>query len=73
MSDNTFSPGPTPDTVKSAGDYGIVQEKKRLEVRRMLARHPKELLSQYRRGESASVDCPLQRALAGPATGGESK
>jgi hypothetical protein len=46
---------------------------KRREVRRTLARHSKELLSQYRRGESASVDCPLQRALAGLATGGESK
>ena len=46
---------------------------KRREVRRLLARHSKELLSQYRRGESASVDCPLQMALAGPATGGESK
>jgi len=46
---------------------------KRREVRRMLARHSKELLSRYRRGESASLDCPLQRALAGPATGGESK
>ena len=42
---------------------------KRREVRRMLARHSKELLSQYRRGESASVDCPLQRALADSATG----
>ena len=46
---------------------------KRREVRRMLARHSKELLSQYRRGESAAVDCPLQRALAGLATGDESK
>jgi hypothetical protein len=46
---------------------------KRREVRRMLARHSKELLSQYRRGESASVDCPLHRALAGLATGGESE
>jgi len=46
---------------------------KRREVRRILARHSKELLSQYRRGESASLDCPLQRALAGSATGGESK
>jgi len=46
---------------------------KRREVRRMLARHSKELLSQYRRGESASLDCPLQQALAKSATGGESK
>lgn len=44
---------------------------KRREVRRMLARHSKELLSRYRRGESATVECPLHRALAGPATGGE--
>lgn len=42
---------------------------KRREVRRMLARHSKELLSQYRRGEAASMDCPLQRALTGSATG----
>ena len=42
---------------------------KRREVRRMLARHSKKLLSQYRRGESASVDCPLHRALAGLSTG----
>ena len=42
---------------------------KRREVRRMLAGHSKKLLSQYRRGESAAVDCPLQRALAAPATG----
>ncbi len=46
---------------------------KRREVRRMLAQRSKELLSQYRRGESASLNCPLQHALAGPATGGESK
>jgi len=38
---------------------------KRREIRRMLAQHSKELLSQYRRGESASVDCPLQRAFTG--------
>ena len=36
----------------------------RREVRRMLAQHSKELLSQYRRGDSSSADCPLQRALA---------
>ncbi len=46
---------------------------KRREVRRMLARRSKELLSQYRRGESASVDCPLQRALPGLVMGGKSK
>ena len=46
---------------------------KRREVRRMLARHSKELLSQYRREKSIPVDCPLQRALEGLATGGESK
>ncbi len=37
---------------------------KRREVRRMLARHSKELLAQYRRGEPNPVDCPLQKALA---------
>ena len=46
---------------------------KRREVRRMLAGNSKELLSRYRRGEPASVDCPLQRALTGSTTGGESK
>ena len=35
----------------------------RREVRRMLAQRSKELLSRYRRGESISQDCPLQRAL----------
>ena len=45
---------------------------KRREVRRMLAQRSKELLSRYRRGESASVNCPLQRALTEPTTGGES-
>ncbi len=44
---------------------------KRREVRCMLARHSKELLARYRRGESASVDCPLQRALAERPIGGE--
>ncbi|MBT4864531.1 MAG: DUF2293 domain-containing protein [Planctomycetaceae bacterium] len=46
---------------------------KRREVRRMLAGHSKKLLSQYRRGESAAVECPLQRALAAPATREETK
>lgn len=36
---------------------------KRREVRRMLARRSKELLSRYRRGEPASDDCPLRQAL----------
>ncbi len=36
---------------------------KRREVRRMLARRSKELLSQYRQGEAISEDCPLRRAL----------
>jgi hypothetical protein len=40
---------------------------KRREVRRMLARRSKELLDRYRRGESASEECPLQRATAIPA------
>ena len=37
---------------------------KRRDIRRMLAQHSKELLSRYRRGAAASVECPLQRALA---------
>ncbi|HQX53249.1 MAG TPA: DUF2293 domain-containing protein [Planctomycetaceae bacterium] len=37
----------------------------RREVRRMLAQRSKELLSRYRRGESSSKDCPLQKALSG--------
>jgi hypothetical protein len=36
---------------------------KRREVRRMLAQRSKELLTQYRRGESAMNDCPLAKAL----------
>jgi hypothetical protein len=44
---------------------------KRREVRRVLAQHSKALLSRYRRGESISEDCPLQRALAGITTGDE--
>lgn len=35
----------------------------RREVRRMLAQRSKQLLARYRRGESASPECPLQRAL----------
>lgn len=46
---------------------------KRREVRRMLARRSKELLSKYRCGESASVDCPLQRTLADAAKGDDPK
>jgi hypothetical protein len=38
---------------------------KRREVRRMLARRSKELLDRYRRGETASEGCPMQRVLAG--------
>lgn len=45
---------------------------KRREVRKMLARRSKELLSRYRRGESASLDCPLQRALNDTAAKGSS-
>ena len=36
---------------------------KRREVRRMLAQRSKELLSRYRRGESADAGCPLRAAL----------
>jgi hypothetical protein len=44
---------------------------KRREVRRMLARRSKELLSKYRCGEPAFVDCPLQRALEQTTTGSD--
>lgn len=37
---------------------------KRREVRRMLARHSKELLDLYRTGNPVPSDCPLQQALA---------
>lgn len=40
---------------------------KRREVRRMLAQRSKELLHLYRRGESASANCPLVKALSGQA------
>ena len=45
---------------------------KRREVRRMLARRSKELLSQYRQGKAISENCPLRKALAEVSTGGES-
>lgn len=45
---------------------------KRREVRRMLAQRSKELLSRYRRGESISVDCPIQQVMAETMTGEES-
>lgn len=35
----------------------------RREVRRMLAKRSKDLLSRYRRGERADENCPLQKAL----------
>jgi hypothetical protein len=38
---------------------------KRREVRRILAQRSKELLAQYRRGESNGNDCPLAKALRG--------
>ena len=37
---------------------------KRREVRRMLARHSRELLARYRRGEVVAGVCPLERGLA---------
>lgn len=40
---------------------------KRRELRRKLAQRSKELLNRYRCGESVSTDCPLRRALEGPA------
>jgi len=46
---------------------------KRREVRRMLARRSKELLSLYRSNESSPVDCPLQRALTESTTESKSK
>jgi hypothetical protein len=36
---------------------------KRREVRRMMAQRSNELLTRYRRGEPARIDCPLQQAL----------
>ena len=36
---------------------------KRREIRRKLAKRSKKLLSQYREGESVSLECPLQIAL----------
>jgi hypothetical protein len=42
---------------------------KRREVRRMLAQRSKELLARYRRGEPASVNCPLLVALNQAKTG----
>ncbi|MBL4885302.1 MAG: DUF2293 domain-containing protein [Planctomycetaceae bacterium] len=38
---------------------------KRREVRRMLASRSKQLLRQYRKGESISNDCPLQQVFSG--------
>tara|TARA_R110002095_G_scaffold3565_2_gene10957 strand:+ start:2836 stop:3528 length:693 start_codon:yes stop_codon:yes gene_type:complete len=46
---------------------------KRREVRRMLARHSKELLSQYRSNTHASGECPLQRALTETTTESQSQ
>lgn len=37
---------------------------KRREVRRMLAQRSKDLLRRYRDGETATDDCPLQKALS---------
>ena len=45
---------------------------RRRQVRQMLAERSKQLLSRYRQGERPSDDCPLQRALAEPATGAKS-
>jgi hypothetical protein len=36
---------------------------KRREVRRLLARHSKELLGRYRRGEPVPEECPLRKAF----------
>jgi len=38
---------------------------KRREVRRMLAKRSKEMLSRYRIGEAELIDCPLHQALTG--------
>lgn len=40
---------------------------KRRQVRRMLAQRSQELLARYRRGEAAGGQCPLKKALDGPA------
>ncbi len=42
---------------------------KRREIRRMLAQRSKELLARYRRGEPATDDCPLLKALSPTRTG----
>lgn len=42
---------------------------RRREVRRILAQRSQELLEQYRRGEPAPEDCPLQRTLAAGPSG----
>lgn len=39
---------------------------KRREIRRMLAQRSKELLAQYRRGDTFGEICPLKLALANP-------
>jgi hypothetical protein len=42
---------------------------KRREVRRELARRSQELLGRYRRGQTTSVECPLQKALGAESPG----
>ncbi len=43
----------------------IERQRKRREVRRMLAQRSKELLGRYRRGEAVGDECPLKKALRG--------
>lgn len=42
---------------------------KRREVRRMLAQRSQQLLARYRRGEAATGECPLLKALGAGSTG----
>src|ERR1700722_6019643 len=87
MSGNTFTPGPTPNTVRSAdgriltahqttGYDGMVIPRikgKRREVRRLLARRSHEMLDGYRRGSLVPEGCLLQKALATAPLGGQPK
>jgi hypothetical protein len=77
---NTFLPGPTPNTVRSAGGKILTAPKgwilfpsgdaaltRRVKAAgdHWVAQRSKELLARYRRGEANGEECPLQRALVG--------
>jgi hypothetical protein len=68
MTDTTYLPGPTPNSVRSTGDDSMKIARikgKRREVRQILAQRSKELLGRYRRGEPVGDECPISRAMAG--------